>query len=51
MFAMSMMEQRIESLHAQGDAVVEAVITGSVLDGNKATAQSALKGTCNDPVK
>lgn len=41
MFAMS--KERIEHLQTQGDAIVEAVITGSLFDGNKANSQSAHK--------
>ena len=46
MFAMSM-DQRIEHLHTQGDAVVEAVITGNVNfpEGHKANHQSGLKSS------
>ena len=46
MFASMTFEQRIEQLHQQGDAVVQAVITNGALldDGSKAFASQQAKG-------
>ena len=46
MFASMTFEQRIEQLHQQGDAVVQAVITSGALldDGSKAFASQQAKG-------